>query len=80
MVRCIDCLLRAGACSLGWEGEVVRATDYGHVCLEVLLLILKFWIFSFVKMPEAVAPVGGGPTLGVMGVGLDQRGQPGILL
>lgn len=53
------------------------------------LLILKFWIHSFVKMPEALVPVGhpscvasaaGGPILGVMGVGSGQRGQPGTLL
>lgn len=53
------------------------------------LLVLKSWIPSFVRMPEALAPVNqrscmapmrGGPTLGVEGFGSYQGGQPKALL
>lgn len=88
VVRPIDCLLGARACGLGWEGVSEPQTVVMFVW-RYYLLILKFWILSFVKMSEAVAPVnhhscmasvGGGPTLGVVGVGSGQRGQPGTIL
>lgn len=80
VVGSIDSLLR---------GRASEPQPHGHVCVGYCLLILKFWIHSFVKMPEALVPVGhpscvasvaGGPTLAVMGFGLGQRGQPGTLL
>lgn len=74
---------------LAGKGRQSWSHRHGHVCVEVLLLTLKSWMPSFVKMPEAVAPVDchscmasmeGGPTLGVVGVGSGQGGQPRALL